>query len=67
LTPGASKVTIGIMFQDGDPPGSVAAVEQSGDRVIETVAIGSLLLGALRLLGLLRELEEGARRGVRTR
>jgi hypothetical protein len=38
-----------------------------GDRVIETVAIGTLLLGALRLLGLLRELEEKARRGVRTR
>jgi len=45
----------------------VAAVEHPGDRVIETVVIGTLLLGALRLLGLLRELEEGARRGVRTR
>jgi len=30
-------------------------------------AIGILLLGALRLLGLLRELDEGACPGVRTR
>jgi hypothetical protein len=35
--------------------------------MIYGIAIGSLLLGALRLLGLLRELEERARLGVRTR
>jgi hypothetical protein len=35
--------------------------------MIYGIAIGSLLLGALRLLGLLTELEERARLGVRTR
>jgi len=34
--------------------------------MIYDIAIGSLFLGALRLLGLLRELDERVRLGVRT-
>jgi len=36
------------------------------DGMVYDIAIGSLLLGVLRLLGLLRELDEGARLRVRT-
>ena len=37
-----------------------------GERMIDTMAIGILLLGALRLLGLPGELTEGAPLVVRT-
>jgi len=58
---------IGLTFGRFTGPPGYGDRPQLGDRMSGTIALGLILISALRLLGLLRELDEWARPGVRTR